>query len=56
MDLLSGRPLSGTFDIRPVSDDSDTDVEMFKVVSLPVMIERYVTAPIRAQSVSSVYC
>lgn len=55
MDLLSSRPLSGRFDVQLVSDDSGTDIEMYKVVSLPVIIERYVTAQIRAQSVSFVY-
>ena len=51
VDLLSSRSLSGTFDIQPVSDDNSTDIEMYKVVSLPVIIERYITAPIRAQLV-----
>lgn len=55
MDLLFSRPLSGRFDVQLVSDDSGTDIEMYKVVSLPVIIERYVTAQIRAQSVSFVY-
>jgi len=55
VDLLSSRPLSGRFDVQLVSDDSGTDIEMYKVVSLPVIIERYVTAQIRAQSVSFVY-
>jgi len=55
VDLLFSRPLSGRFDVQLVSDDSGTDIEMYKVVSLPVIIERYVTAQIRAQSVSFVY-
>ena len=52
VDLLASRSLSGMFDVRPVSDDDSTDIEIYKVVSLPVIIERYVTAPIRAQLVS----
>jgi len=56
VDLLSSRSLSGSFAIQPVSDISSGDIDMYKVVSLPVIIERYVTAPIRAQSVSFVYC
>jgi len=54
VDLLTNRLLCSTFDIQPVSDDSSTDIETYKVVSLPVIIERYVTAPIGAQLVSFV--
>jgi len=52
VDLLTSRPLCSMFDIQPVSDDNSRDIEMYKVVSLPLIIERYVTAPIRAQLVS----
>ena len=36
---------------RRDTDEDHPDVEVYKVVSLPVMIQRCVTAPIRAQLV-----
>ena len=55
-DLLPNRPFSDTFgsvQSHRVSDNSSFDVDVYKVMSLPVIIQRYITAPIRAQSVYS---
>ena len=59
MDLLASRHVSDMFDndlpSQRVSDESNADVEVYKVTSLPTIIERYVAAPIRVQSVLFVY-
>jgi len=63
VDLLAARRLGDVSDNQRSHQDTGEDrpdVEVYKVVSLPVMIARCVTAPIRAQLVSLVsyyyYC
>jgi len=49
VDLVGGRHLC----YNAPSERVSRDVEVFKVMSLPVMIQRCITEPIRAQLVQS---